>query len=151
MIFYLYILIFFFILVFMTVNLKFFKGKIKKLFSLLSIVGKEIRKDKCFIRASSLAYSSLLAIVPLFALVFALCRASYSKNTSHARWLSIFNGFFTNHSLLRDNSSLGSSFASQSPARPYNWCIVVGNTCPINAQGYCSEKLNLILKHKRRC
>ena len=100
----------------MTGNIKFFKGKIKKLFSLLSIVGKEIRKDKCFIRASSLAYSSLLAIVPLFALVFALFTAFGAFNqvqtdiknfivkmlvpTMHQDFLEYINSFINNSKTL---------------------------------------------------
>ena len=35
----------------------------------------EFKKDKCFIRASSLAYSSLMALIPLTALSFSLFTA----------------------------------------------------------------------------
>lgn len=100
----------------MTVNVTFFKGKIKKLLSLLPIVGKEIVKDKCFIRASSLAYSSLLAIVPLFALVFALFTAFGAFNqvqtdiknfivkmlvpTMHQDFLDYINSFINNSKTL---------------------------------------------------
>ncbi len=100
----------------MTVNIAFFKGKIKKLFGLLPVVGKEIVKDKCFIRASSLAYSSLLAIVPLFALVFALFTAFGAFNqvqtdvknfivkmlvpTMHQDFLNYINSFINNSKTL---------------------------------------------------
>ena len=36
---------------------------------------KEFKKDKCFIRASSLSYTSLLALIPLTALIFSLFAA----------------------------------------------------------------------------
>ncbi len=49
--------------------------KDKKLLSFILSVHREFVKDRCLIRASSLSYSTLLAIVPLSGLIFALFTA----------------------------------------------------------------------------
>ncbi len=54
---------------------KFIRIRKSRLYGFIKAVRKECVHDKCLIRASSLSYSSLLAIVPLSALVFALFTA----------------------------------------------------------------------------
>lgn len=45
-----------------------------------ALVGRDFLKDRCLLRASALTYSSLLAIVPLLALTFALLKAFGVQN-----------------------------------------------------------------------
>ncbi len=47
----------------------------KGIVTVASLSGREFMKDRCFLRASSLSYSTLLAIVPLSGLIFALFTA----------------------------------------------------------------------------
>ena len=47
----------------------------KNLLTFTFLVGKEFTRDRCLLRASSLSYSTLLAIVPLSGLIFALFTA----------------------------------------------------------------------------
>ncbi len=47
----------------------------KNLLTFTFLVGKEFTQDRCLLRASSLSYSTLLAIVPLSGLIFALFTA----------------------------------------------------------------------------
>jgi len=46
-----------------------------KFFKFIVRLYKEFKKDKCLLRASSLSYTSLLALVPLTALSFSLFNA----------------------------------------------------------------------------
>ncbi len=47
----------------------------------LSLVFQDFQRDRCMLRASALTYSSLLSIVPLLALTFALLKAFGVQNT----------------------------------------------------------------------
>ncbi len=91
-------------------------NKWKRVLAFVSAVQKEFLKDKCLIRASSLAYSSLLAIVPLSALIFALFTAFGAFNqvknevqnfiikmlipTMHQDFLEYLNSFVNNSKTL---------------------------------------------------
>jgi len=83
-------------------KLPLWKARLYKLLKVILIVTTDISRDRCALRAQALTYSSLLAIVPLFAVVFSVLKGFGFQNKFGEMILSkLFNSPVVIENIIR--------------------------------------------------